>query len=352
MTSKRSSSSSTPFFTALSVFGEHKRAVSAVKWCPSTLSEQLLCASVSADGTAKLWKPIDDSGEAGSIQPSLTMIGHSRGINDVAWSQTSPYLATASDDKTLRLWDCHTGDPVVEFRGHSNFCFSVRFNASGNLVVSGSFDETVKLWDVRSGDCISTIPAHSDPVTGVDFNRDGTCIVSGSHDGLIRIWDTATGECLKTIYANNNPPVSFVKYSPNGKYILSGTLDGKLRLWNASNSKCVKTYAGHSNSKYCLATSFMTSYEQQPLVVTSSEDGKLWCYDLNTTECFQKIDAHTDAVLGVDCHDRLPLIATGGMTNDRTVRFFEINSKDADGDQKKQKVQQEPDDEISERNYV
>lgn len=335
MSSKHSSASP---FTPLPAFGEHKRAVSAIQWCPSKLSEHPLCASVSADGSAKLWKPINESG---LIQPSLTMSGHTRGINDLAWSKTSPYLATASDDKTLRLWDCHTGDAVVDFRGHSNFCFSVQFNASGNLLVSGSFDETVKLWDVRSGDCISTIPAHSDPVTGVDFNRDGTCIVSGSHDGLIRIWDTATGECLKTIYANNNPPVSFVKYSPNGKFILSGTLDGKLRLWNTSNSKCVKTYSGHSNSKYCLATSFMTSFRQHPLIVTSSEDGKLWCYDLNTKECIQKVDAHSDVILGVDCHDSLPLIATGGMTNDRTVRFFGIGTSDGESNTKKQKVKAE-----------
>ena len=63
--------------------------------------------------------------------------GHNRGINDITWSPTAQYVATASDDKTLRLWSAETGDAYVEFRGHSNFVFSVKFNPQSNLLVSG-----------------------------------------------------------------------------------------------------------------------------------------------------------------------------------------------------------------------
>ena len=120
-----------------------------------------------------------------ALQSIATLFGHSRGINDVCWSNgNDPFVATASDDKTLRLWDAQTADALVEFRGHDNFVFCCQFNPASNLLVSGSFDETVKLWDVRSGECVSTLPAHSDPVTAVSFNRDGTCVVSASHDGL------------------------------------------------------------------------------------------------------------------------------------------------------------------------
>ena len=44
------------------------------------------------------------------LNPTTTLVGHSRGINDVAWSPDAPMVATASDDKTLRLWDGVTGD--------------------------------------------------------------------------------------------------------------------------------------------------------------------------------------------------------------------------------------------------
>jgi COMPASS component SWD3 len=298
--------------------GEHKRAVSAVALAPSKLCDSPLCASASADGTVKLWQVYQDEAPSDDIMPCLTsLVGHSRGINDVTWSPQAPYVATASDDKSLRLWDAHTGEALVEFRGHSNFVFCCKFNPQSNLLVSGSFDETVKLWDVRSGDCVCTLPAHSDPVTGVDLNRDGTCIVSGSHDGLIRIWDTATGECLKTIYAQANPPVSMVKYSPNGKYILSGTLDGSLRLWKTST--CCKTYVSHSNSKYCLASDFLVGGQA---IVTGSESGQIYLYDLQSQKVQQILEGHKDVVLAVSCHDKEKLICSGGMTADRTVQFW------------------------------
>ena len=409
--------------------GEHRRAVSAVSFAHSCHSparnsqmshnsnspqeHAALLASASADASVKVWNitesmlseaqstydkaqqhlfseqpainPITIATAAASasskpLSPLTTLCGHSRGINDVAWSRsTSNYLATASDDKSLRLWDAHTGDPLVEFRGHANFVFSVRFNPQSNLLVSGSFDETVKLWDVRSGECISTLPAHSDPVTGVDFNRDGTCIVSGSHDGLIRIWDTFTGECLKTMYAEGNPPVSFVQFSPNGRFVLAGTLDSKLRLWDVTTKyhpakqnegdggegsmvgewmggsggirkptglKCAKTYVGHVNSKFCTFAAFAVANPKRQRIVCGSEDGKVYLYGLQSRRIEQVLDGHTGLpssstsaggddgepnsnegsgsgpVLAVAAHTTREILASGGMTNDRTVRIW------------------------------
>ena len=176
----------------------------------------------------------------------------------------------------------------------------------------------------------------------MDFNRDGTCIVSGSYDGLVRIWDTATGECLKTVYAEGNPPVGSVRFSPNGKFVLCGTLDSKLRLYDVSGGrdhgtfggqhrgnrpqprggKCSKTYAGHANAKFCVFASFFTANPKRQSVVSGSEDGKVYVYDLQSRKIRQTLEGHHDAVLAVDAHDSLELIGSGGMANDKTVRFW------------------------------
>ncbi|KAL7535355.1 hypothetical protein ACHAWF_005141 [Thalassiosira exigua] len=394
-------------FAPLPFFGDHKRAVSSLSFAPSSSPAlrghrggaslnsnadpgivagagrgpvAALCASASADGSAKIWDvpgvvvpegngttirvarrsdgitdqtPHQLAPPKGAMMSTVTqrlwsrivLLGHGRGINDVAWSPSGAYLATASDDRTLRLWSAETGDALVEFRGHTNFVFSCSFNPQSNLLASASFDETVKLWDVRCGECVATLPAHSNPVTGVDFNRDGTCIVSGSYDGLVRIWDTATGECLKTVYAEGNPPVGCVRFSPNGKFVLSGTLDGKLRLYDVSGGRgrggggggsgfhggggpqprggrCAKTYAGHVNSRYCAFASFLAANPKRRCVVSGSEDGKVYLYDLQTRLVRQALGGHDDAVLAVDAHDSLELIASGGMARDKYVRFW------------------------------
>ena len=69
----------------------------------------------------------------------------------MAWSSDSRLLVTASDDKTLKIWELSSGKSLKTLKGHSNYVFCCNFNPQSNLIVSGSFDESVRIWDVRTG---------------------------------------------------------------------------------------------------------------------------------------------------------------------------------------------------------
>ena len=290
----------------------HKRGVAMVRVSPNGK----MIVSCSADATIRIW----DSATGKHLN---TFEGHLAGISALAWAPDSKTLASGSDDKSIRLWNVRTGKahphPLV---GHHNYIYSIAFSPKGNILVSGSYDEAVFLWDIRTRRILRSLPAHSDPVGGVDFVRDGTLIVSCAGDGLIRIWDTGTGQCLRTLVHEDNAPVTSVRFSPNGKFVLAWTLDACVRLWDYVEGRCMKTYQGHTNGKFSLGGAFGVYGEdlEKALVVSGSEDGGLFVWDVVNKTVLQRIEgAHNGVVLGVDT--ARGWIVSGGV--DRMVKIWE-----------------------------
>lgn len=94
----------------------------------------------------------------------------------------------------------------------------------------------------------------------------------------------------------------------------------------SGKAKCSKTYASqhHINTKYCIVSKLLVSRpNRRQCVVTGSEAGNVVLYDLQSRAVNQVLNGvHKDVVLAVDTHDSLELIASGGMSKDRTVRFW------------------------------
>jgi tricorn protease-like protein len=103
---------------------------------------------------------------------------------------------SASDDKTLKVWDVEKGRELRTLQGHSDVVRGVALSANGRLVVSASDDKTLKVWEVVSGRELCALVGHSDWVRGVAVSSDGRLAVSASADRTVKVWDVVTGTLL------------------------------------------------------------------------------------------------------------------------------------------------------------
>ena len=208
-------------------------------------------------------------------------------------------MASASRDKTVKIWNTSSGDCVNTLKGHSGSVWSVAFSHNGTQVASGSDDETVKIWNTSSGDCVKTLKGHSGWVRSVAFSYDGTQVASGSRDKTVKIWNTNSGDCVNTLKGHSDW-VRSVAFSHDGTQVASASDDETVKIWNTSSGDCVNTlkvgYAASNISfntaSSCLLTNKGTiSLDISPalntaLVTTVLEDPQHYSYGLSTEEAW------------------------------------------------------------------
>lgn len=285
---------------------------------------------------------------AGKWHCFKTLQGHSGYISNLNFEKTGKFLASASADQTIRIWNMEYRFEIKCLRGHQGIVSAALF--VGDKLISGSWDYTIRFWDWRTGiegDRLEQAPSWIHALTTIE---DGHKLAVLSADTKLTLWDINTKEMLKSWDANDSNllhsdakspafistnyndillwqedrllckfsghlgQIEAVKISPNGKFIVSAADDNTLMLWSVLEQKCDKIFHTKDPVKA------LAIFPDKRFFAAGDSAGTLHIWQLGQENPLVSLPGHEGAIQAIAVSPDSKIIATGGQ--DKTIKLW------------------------------
>ena len=182
--------------------------------------------AVSADGESAISGSFDTSAIRWSLARNAAeqvLRFHESAVNAVAIVGLERQ-ATGGEDGKIAVWKNGSAVPERTFKGHTAPIVALTVSPDGNAIASASWDRTVRLWPLSGGES-RTLNGHDQNVNGVAFSPDGKFLVSAAYDATVRIWPIS-GKGAPVVVTVPTP-LNAVAIAPDGE-ILAGGANGRI----------------------------------------------------------------------------------------------------------------------------
>lgn len=257
-------------------------------------------ASGSKDHTARIWARVSEQ-RNGWVCLGVCE-GHAESVGTVAFSrkpwEEAPFVATASQDRTIKVWDLSTLSlesrdeklsSLLTLKVHDKDINAIDIAPNNQLVISGSQDRTVRVFRLNytppkkgskaaaSLDALATCRGHKRGVWSVQFSPAEQAFASASSDQTVRMWSLRDFSCVR-VFEGHTGSVLRLQYMPSGAQIVSSANDGLVKVWNVRDEECAVTLDAHEDKIWALAVRGAT--ETEPLqVVSGAADSTITVWD-------------------------------------------------------------------------
>jgi small GTP-binding protein len=280
-------------------------------------------------------EPADGVRVGESPVPGLTLRrilrGHKGSIYRFAWSPDGRFLASPSNDETIRIWDVARGECTAVLE-HKDAVRSVAWSPDSSKLVTANPRNTIYIWDLGVVDIIQK----REFVAGTDhpmcqtiagggessllaWSCDGTTIVYGSEDNSVQLWDYNTAEIRGELH---HPDIIWsIAFSPDGETLATTTVneDSVIRLWDVKTGKRIRQFRRDARHIYTVAW----SADGQELA-SGASDHRIRIWDVQTGEVLILLEGHTDDVTGVSFSSDGRLL--GAKSDDGTMRLWRMDT--------------------------
>lgn len=302
--------------------------------------------------------------DLGKMSPAA-LRGNNNRMHTLAWNSTGSHLACGSIDKIVRIWSLHRiekNDAATEMKGHSGSVDQLVFHPSDpNRIATASVDKTCRIWDIRSGKCIQTVATDGQNIN-VNWSPDGSCIAVGNKEDVVSFIDTKTMKTFKktnfsyeinemvwnlksdrlffTNGRNSNGEIEVHTYpelkpvtripahmsnctciamSPSGKCFATGGTDALVCLWDEEELACLRTWGDCDWPVRSLSFSY-----NGDLIAAVSEDHFVGIFHVDSADIVTKIPSELGAMNSVAWHPTKLLLAAAGESASRRTERDEV----------------------------
>ncbi|KAI8057919.1 quinon protein alcohol dehydrogenase-like superfamily [Syncephalis plumigaleata] len=246
---------------------------------------------------------------SGNTNPIVTLEGHTANVTGIAFSASSTWVATSSEDGTVKVWDIRTGTvqrdydhraPVNDVCAHPNQAEIISCNQAGSMII----------WDLTENACThELVPEEDVPIHSVAVSSDCTTLVAGNNRGNVYVWrmprkdDFSDLRPVHKFQAHTNYLTRCsLSYDQMTQSILLATCsaDATVKIWNLSDSEFSlrRTLIGHQRWVWDCAFSADSAF-----MVTASSDNSARLWDLSSGETIRQYNGHNKATVCVALND-------------------------------------------------
>ncbi|MGK3963486.1 NACHT and WD repeat domain-containing protein [Sorangium sp. So ce118] len=247
-----------------------------------------------------------------------TLVGHAGGVTGCAVTPDGMRILSASEDRTLKLWDLVTGRQLTSLTGHEHVVTTCAVAPDGKRAVSGSY-RALKVWDLVTCKELLTLSGHSAWVRACVVAPDGRRAVSASEDRTLKVWDLDSGAELATL-AGHLEGVRACAVMPDGRRVISASEDGTLKMWDLDSGAELATLSGHDSAIWACAVT-----PDGTRVVSGAEDRTLKVWDVATGCALGVLSGHGAGVNACAMTPDGQCVVSA--SEDRTLRLWDLTSR-------------------------